>query len=341
MPFDPITTAEIAVGNFFKNEVATKIKDNLDYLYGIIGAVESAGVKNGSFEIDSDSDGKPDSWVWEAIGTGVGEISTTAPMHGKYAMKFTSAGSGGGKLTSDFLPIGGYTVDAIQGRNEMSVLSWRGLRVGLGIKAKITIKGFRYDKITPTADIILFDGELQTAEIKYLHIFKVSDYTRWIQIEIQGAYDTDAGDCYIDDVSMSPYIQWKWLAQSFAVPEATRSAGDWQLKDYGYLVLPCIPDCPILLTFTASMKVLSSAWIGYMKFVCGANASNEPSSISETYEDKIITLRIANPQAEALNPQNIPIEMWLKNTVGTVYGKVVAGDAQGEIEYYRSANLAL
>jgi hypothetical protein len=110
MSYDALTAAEIAVGKPVTNELMTKIKDDLDYLYSGLASVVGPGTEilNGSLEIDADADGVPDLWALHEYPAGTGEFDTATPMHGERAFKFThpgGAGNGGGYLRSDFLLI--------------------------------------------------------------------------------------------------------------------------------------------------------------------------------------------------------------------------------------------
>jgi hypothetical protein len=59
-------------------------------------------IQNGSFEIDSDSDGAPDSWTLSPDSGGTIAIDSTSggQVHGANGLKFTGTGSGGGSATS-------------------------------------------------------------------------------------------------------------------------------------------------------------------------------------------------------------------------------------------------
>jgi hypothetical protein len=68
---------------------------------------ETAGANlllNGSFETATDGT-NPDNWTITAYTNGTVERVSTSQSHGTYAMKFTSTGSGGGYIESDFIPV--------------------------------------------------------------------------------------------------------------------------------------------------------------------------------------------------------------------------------------------
>jgi hypothetical protein len=75
----------------------------------ILDLLASANVTNYnlSFEYDSDADGVPDGWNWVNFPNGTCEMDTSA-VEGTYCVKIThpgGSGSGGGHLTSGFIPI--------------------------------------------------------------------------------------------------------------------------------------------------------------------------------------------------------------------------------------------
>lgn len=58
-------------------------------------------LKNGSFELDGDGDGKPDNWdIVETTSTSTVEIDTSTVAHGSNSLKFVSGGGGGGTATT-------------------------------------------------------------------------------------------------------------------------------------------------------------------------------------------------------------------------------------------------
>jgi hypothetical protein len=128
MPYNALTTTEIAIGKRVTNELMTKIKDDLDYLYSALASVVEPGTEilNGSLEIDADSDGVPDLFTRHLYPAGTGGFNTGTPMHGEQAYWFKhagGAGNGGGYLQTGFQLISGLDTKAIR----------------VGIKAPVTV----------------------------------------------------------------------------------------------------------------------------------------------------------------------------------------------------------
>lgn len=85
------------------NIVSEELNANPDSL----GNNESGGlVANGSFEIDSDANGTPDSWALASEAGATNAIDTSESTDGGQSFRFTSTGNGGGSLTTtDFFPV--------------------------------------------------------------------------------------------------------------------------------------------------------------------------------------------------------------------------------------------
>jgi len=85
------------------NQITESLNANPDNL----GSSESGGlVANGSFEIDSNSDTIPDSWVLINFSGSSNAIDTTVSTYGAQSFRFTSSGPGGGTLTTEnFFPV--------------------------------------------------------------------------------------------------------------------------------------------------------------------------------------------------------------------------------------------
>lgn len=72
-----------------------------------LGAAESSGlVANGSFEIDGDADTVPDGWGLVSDAGSLNAIDASESTDGAQSFRFTSAGTGGGSLTTtNFFPV--------------------------------------------------------------------------------------------------------------------------------------------------------------------------------------------------------------------------------------------
>jgi len=98
---------------FLDGNYDLKIKDStgslITTLYNINPDTTSTStdpniILNGSFE--NSTGGAPDSWTLTDYNSGANSVVSSASYHGKYSMKFVSAGSGGGYITTTaFFPV--------------------------------------------------------------------------------------------------------------------------------------------------------------------------------------------------------------------------------------------
>ena len=87
----------------FGNIIVEELSANPDAL----GADEAGGlIANGSFEIDTDANNVPDGWVLVSESGSTNALDNTQSTDGSQSFRFTSAGSGGGSLTTEnFFPV--------------------------------------------------------------------------------------------------------------------------------------------------------------------------------------------------------------------------------------------
>ena len=106
MAFSPIDSL-IGVGKAMALPLWEAVRDSLNFLNGSISTIAGTDIPNGSFEVDSDSDGQPDNWTKTLYTGGSGAIDTSVPVHGAACYKFThpgGVGNGGGYIDSDYFP---------------------------------------------------------------------------------------------------------------------------------------------------------------------------------------------------------------------------------------------
>lgn len=159
---------------------------------------------NGSFELDSDSDGIPDGWTrtnFHASSTFLLDTSTSAAdgksVHGKRAAKYTSTGSGGGTVeTTDFLEVS---------EKELYTVHWKAKNSVADIRNKVEITWYDctqssistsslYDEATnnPTSWTTLSAEATPPANAKYAKLkFTLADSS-----------DATAGSAWIDEVRL-------------------------------------------------------------------------------------------------------------------------------------------
>ncbi|MFA5100531.1 MAG: hypothetical protein WC547_06595 [Candidatus Omnitrophota bacterium] len=199
MAYSAITDAQIASGEPITASLMDKIQDNFSYLYGLIGSAGQIGVPNGSFEIDSDADGVPDSWTKNLYAGGTGGIYTTSPAHGAQSFYFThpgGGGNGGGYLTSDY-------VECSPNLNHiLSFILWS---TAAGMKNKVQIQFYTKAKAENGAAVDLYSSTANpTSATVFNYGIKPTASSAYFKIILHGGVDdTDvAGTTYFDDIRL-------------------------------------------------------------------------------------------------------------------------------------------
>jgi len=208
MAYTSITTADIAVDKFFTNALATKIKDDIDYLYGASGGITN--IMNGSFEIDSDSDGVPDNWEINLYHGGSSAlVNGIDGIHGYQCIAFThpgGSGNGGGYISTDYLEASPDIPLLVSGMRWCTVAS--------GVRNIIRIRWYDKDKV------FLNNIDLEDASTGFLttptwwsyiipNTNDVIPYNaRYLKLRLIGGYTSlsAAGTTYFDDFSIRPAI---------------------------------------------------------------------------------------------------------------------------------------
>ncbi|MBE7415076.1 MAG: hypothetical protein HS130_07580 [Deltaproteobacteria bacterium] len=193
--YEAITDNDIAVGRATRRSLWQKVKGNFEHLFSI--AVEG-GLKNGSFETDSDNDGIPDNWTRSLYPGGSAGFDTDNPIHGARAYRFThpgGAGNGGGYLDSDYIEVSSLDQNSIKLNIRSSVT---------GIKNIVQVRYFDKDKVfLSSAD--LYNATAPDTNARSLsYNFTPPASARYIKIRLIGGYtDTDvAGSTYFDGVQL-------------------------------------------------------------------------------------------------------------------------------------------
>lgn len=203
MAFTAVAASDIAVDQPLTNELLTQYKDNDDYLYGQLSAI-SAGLINPSFEVDSDSDGIPDSWEVSLYAGGAASLATTIPSHGEKAMKFVhpgGAGNGAGIIVSDYIPISTITDWRVSYDLRSTVDMFNGAQIYTYKSDKIYIE---YLTLRWAAGIS--PSTINGDYVRFSHLVTPSASARYAKIVLMaGATGVDvAGDAYYDNVFIEP-----------------------------------------------------------------------------------------------------------------------------------------
>lgn len=203
MAFTSLTEEETAAGAPGSEPLFRKILDNFDALNGQIGSLASIDIPNGSFEIDSDSDGQPDSWTRSMYPGGTGG-KNVAPAEGAACLQIAhpgGAGNGGGYYDSDYILCSGELTERI------GLLHWAS---AAGMRNKVEVRFFDSGKIYIGMAVLYDSTSNPTSKTQLDLAFKPLLNTRFYKLRLTGGYtDTDvAGTAYFDAVTRAPNIRY-------------------------------------------------------------------------------------------------------------------------------------
>ena len=325
MAWDAIDSTEIEVSDPVTNELMTKIKDNFDYLYGESATVGgTSGVANGSFEIDADGDGIPDSWTVTAYTGGACALDTVTPAHGAKGVKMThpgGAGNGGGHYESGYIECSEKVADAI------SMIHWAS---AAGMKNQVIIRYFTAAKVDISSDETIYDSTANpTAETLIVMGFTPVATARFLKIRLVGGYtDTDvAGVAHFDRIELGGSELIRGLSADFTISEKISAEGPWGDRGSSAITIPVL-NMPVLLVFPVEIKIHyttggyfddppTSPPAGYCRFRVGADYSEVIEANHGGYVEKVIHFHLSNLSAIS---QTIYLQT-AKGTSAWVYAK--------------------
>ena len=173
--------------------------------------MEGANLRNGSFEVDGDSDGDPDAWDAPTVSGSASYALTTTEAdvhHGKQAFSATTtAASGDGVVlySSDYIPVAPGERVHFDG--------W--VKNASGVKVTVTVKWFYWTGAAYSAatdpDTTLYQASTTMASYARIAGSAVSpagdthDGYFWrLHIEVGGTGETTAGTVYLDGFAAGP-----------------------------------------------------------------------------------------------------------------------------------------
>lgn len=257
MGWTTIPQTLVNVGKAVVQTLMQYIKDDLDYLYGQIGTI-STGLQNGSFEIDSDSDGIPDSWTRGLYPGGTGGFYTTAPAHGQKAYQFVHPGgvsNGGGYLDSGYVAVGSLIT-----RN-LTFIHWA---TNAAMKNQVYVRYFDKDKIYISEAVLYSSTTNPTSSTKFTRQYLPPSTARFIQVRVIGGFtDTNqAGTAYFDGVETEEVITGdRGAVISLATSMGLGNGTYWTPTDRGTYVFTPSPTPTITILWIEIY--VSGSWRAY------------------------------------------------------------------------------
>lgn len=190
---------------------------------------------NGSFETDSDNDGVPDGFaLTQYDATQTNALDDTDSSHGEKSMLFTSAGSGGGYITSEgFFLVSDLQTLQLNFDIKSSVVDVRNL---------VEVLWYEGDKSAITPSVIYDESSVNPTSWtrKAFNVIPPLN-SRFAKIRLHGCHSSDvtAGNTRYDNVS---------LVEILPAEEVSSSEVEFVVTDNGdysdYAPLRCVPQFP-------------------------------------------------------------------------------------------------
>lgn len=332
MAFEAITEEEIAQDQAITQPLMEKIRGNFDALHGSLGTVAGSGgggVPNGSFEIDSDANGDPDSWTRATQYPGGSHaLDTVNVAHGGKSLKITSPGganNGGEAWDSDYIPcspVSPFLLEVLMMSDDA------------GLRNVVEVRWFKKDKVASAvrASDTLYDSAVAPTSWRRLLLgcSPPSDGC-FCKLRITGAkaetFSTPAGSTWFDGLAIHKQSYLHFVEVEMPpVPEATTTALTY--TDVGSPVsIPIGATVPgdtvtVFITADAHGSGASSAW---QRFRFGSIYSTEIGPVPVgAYVSSVLYFSFISS-----GEHQIQVQQQLKVHAGVdlVYGRVSAPTA--------------
>jgi hypothetical protein len=315
-PFTAIPSTDVDVDSPVDATLMSAIKGNLDYFNSLIGTMDAMDVNNGSFEIDSDSDGIPDTWT-RSLYSGGSSALITAPTggHGAKSFQFTQpagVSQGGGDLTSDYIPIF---------RKTSIPLGFQCSTSNGTVIAKVIIKCYDAAKAAAGADQTIYTSSgTESLDFQRIAFFIPNTGTHFIKIKLVGGEvgPNTSATVVFDNISLRPHIM-RLQMDSVTLAEQTETSTTY--VDNGDLVVAVaqkIYNANLIFVFVAELHSNTTTEDAFMQFKIGSSYSNEMYVEDDKYATGAFIL-VHDPAGA----DTFTIDMMLKTDAGggTAYGK--------------------
>ena len=318
MTYNALLSSEIEVGDFVTEDLFAKIKANEDYFNSLIGTFDTYEVNNGSFEIDADSDGIPDTWTRNLYSGGSGAI-ITAPTggHGAKSYQFTQpsgASQGGGDLVSDYIPV--YRNTAIPVGFQCSTSNGT-------VVARVQIICYDAAKAVTGSTINIWTSSGTESLDKFrVAYFIPNTGTHFIRIKLIGGEvgPNTSATVVFDGVTMRPHIRRVEVETATISEQTTTNTSYTDVGNLAVTLNQKLYNTPVVILLAAELKASSDTTDVMMRFsVGGAYFSNEMLVSDSKYATGFFMLRY---QPDGADSFTIDMEIKVVSS-GTAYGQKV------------------
>jgi len=316
MAWNPLTSSEIQSGKVWSVDQTTKVKECLDYLNSQLASLGAVDIPNGSFELDSDGDGIPDSWTWSAYPGGTTGIETTSPAHGAAAIKQVhpgGAGNGGGYHESDYVPCSELQQEII------SLIHWAS---AAGMHNVVEITFYTAAKVVISTAQLYDSTANPTAPTRMLLGITPPATARYYKLRLLGGHsDTDvAGTAYWDGVTRLARPSVIDITNTAASASGTNTT--WTDIATITITLPYASNLPMLLSLPVTVDGNNSGGTpitGSARLRSGTNYSNVITRTDKTAgpECAICTLK-TSPAATADGGTSLSIQLQGKTSQASI-----------------------
>ncbi len=279
MAFISIPQSWITSGKFVVQSLWQYVKDNFDALNSAIFGLGNANIPNGSFEIDSDSDGIPDNWTQNLYPGGSAAIDSTTQASASKSWKFTSpggSGNGGGYGDSDYIPCNELVLVALCFSHKSSVAD---------IHNQVVLRWYTAAKAYISETVVYDEATANpTAWTRFILGAVPPSTARFLKVRLVGAKSDDAtaGNAWFDDIrimdSGDKMIDQRLLGENNNNQTSFTDAGSFVVS-----VPTLSATCQVRLQFVGDLKASLITHVSHQRFRVSSTYSNDVSTPSASY----------------------------------------------------------
>lgn len=283
MGYSAFTDNQIQGDKAVRQELWQKVKDNDEYLYYAIAAMQAGGTKmmvvlNPFLENDLNVDQIPDSWTRYLYPGGTGQYATISDSKIYCFAHPGGAGNGGGYLTSDYIEMSSFWGVL----KNLGFVLWSTVA---GIKNQVIVEFYSNNKVYISSNTIYDSVANPTARQSFIAtIGTIPDYARYIKIKLVGGESSVdvAGTTYFTGISVNPSTEMTTeMIVSATIAEGYTANTVW--IDVNSVVIPLPIFGLVNIGFEAEIRTTNVSATASQRFRIGSVYSNENSTVSVSY----------------------------------------------------------